>query len=599
MRARLNFTDFEGKPVTVELSSDLPITLGRSRDNSVMLRDEHASRTHARIHCENDVWHVRDFGLNGTRVNGEKIEQEAILRHGDEVRIGDTRMRFSILDNSPGGSTTKRIVINAEPPPTRLQYDDMTVLSDFMTASVRETEIPALMHKALEVILHQTSAYLVGFLSDDANDPLMKMVVPDSAKVDIGLSKQLNRRVLKEGKTVWLCCDVAETRTPESLAQFSDALCIPIRSATGRSHGTLHVYRMNAYFAERDLKFCEALAGYLANGLQLLRSRQALEAENSRLKGRLPTGEVMVGDSAVMRELRETIERVAPKSTTVLVRGETGVGKELVALAIHRLSNRAHGPLVTVNCAAVPGSLLEAELFGYRKGAFSGADRDHPGYFLQADEGTIFLDEVGEMTPECQARLLRVLDGRSFRQVGATADSHVNVRVVAATNRNLEDEVKKGKFREDLYYRLKGVTITVPPLRDHVDDIQMLVQYFLDKLGAEHRRQYRLTEPALTRLTTYAWPGNVRQLRSTLECAAIMAKTETIDESDFPSEPGHDDRVLPLNLGELERWAVVEALKRSNGNKTKAASMLGINRETLYAKIEKYGIERLPEDAVA
>jgi Nif-specific regulatory protein len=404
---------------------------------------------------------------------------------------------------------------------------------------------------------------------------------------------------MKEGKTVWLCCDVAETRTPESLAQFSDALCVPIRSATGRSHGTLHVYRLNAYFTERDVKFCEALTGYLANSLQLLRARQALEAENSRLKTRLSTGEVMVGDSAAMRELRQTIERVAPKPTTVLICGETGVGKELVALALHRMSNRAHGPMVTVNCASVPGSLMEAELFGYRKGAFSGADRDHPGFFLQADEGTIFLDEVGELSPECQARLLRVLDGRSFRQIGATNEAHVNVRVVAATNRNLAEEVKKGRFREDLFYRLQGMTITVPPLRDHVDDIPMMAQYFLDKLSTEHRRQYRLTEPALTRLIAYAWPGNVRQLRSALEYAAIMAKSDEIDENDFQLDAAAEQRHLPLNLSQLERWAVEEALKRANGNKSKAASFLGINRETLYAKIEKYGLDRVAEQAAS
>lgn len=599
MRARLNYTDFEDKPVTVELSSDLPVTIGRSRDNTVMLRDEHASRMHARIHCDNGAWRVRDFGLNGTKVNGEKIDQEAVIRHGDEVCIGDTRIRFTILDVSPGGASTKRIMIAAEPSPTaQLTYEDLAVVSAFMVNSIRQTDLTTLLHNALEVILHQTSANLVAFLSDDSHDPQTKMSVPETARVDIGLAKQLNRRLQRDGETVWLCCDVAETRTPEKFAQFSDALCLPVRSATGRSHGAIHVYRMNAYFTDRDLNLCEAIVGFLAECIQQCRRQLRLEAESLRNRNRLSGTEELVGDSDAMRDLRQSVARLAPKSSAVLLSGEYGTGKELVAHALHQLSSRAHGPFVVVNCSVVDGSMFEAELFGYRKGAFAGADRDHLGHIQLADEGTLFFDEVADLSLAAQDKLLRFIESRSIRPLGSSTDIHVNVRVIAATHRDLAHEVEHGRLRADLLRHLQENAIIVPPLRDHANDIHMLAQYFLDKLGAELRKQFRLTESAIAKLRSYSWPGNIRQLRAVFEWATVSATSETLDASAFPLEQP-DQSALSLNLVEHERWAVAEALKRANGNKTKAAAILGMNRETLYAKIEKYGLERKVADAIA
>lgn len=596
MRARLTYQDCDNKTVSVELTGDMAATIGRSRDNTVVLRDEHASRVHARIQYDRGQWVVRDFGLNGTKLNGVRVEQESPLRHGDEVRVGDTRMRFALLDPGQTSSITKRhkIVPPAEPPPsTRLQHDDLSVLCNFMAAAMREDSPHRLMRQALDVVLHQTSGCLVGFLSDDPNDPVTKMVTPETATVDVQLSKQLIKRVQRDNKPIWLCSDVAETRTPESIANFSDALCLPVRAAGGQSMGTLHVYRVEGYFSERDLRFCEALAIYLANALYLHRAQLTLRAENKRLRGHSDVTEDLVGDSASMRELRTVIARVAPRASTVLVRGESGVGKELVAVALHRQSDRGSGPLVIVNCAAIPTNMMEAELFGFRKGAFTGADHEHPGYFMQADDGTVFLDEVAELSLECQAKLLRVLDGRSFRQVGGTEDIRVNVRIVAATNRDMDDEVKAGRFREDLYFRLKVVALDVPPLREHSDDMPYLVQYFLDKFSAEHHRQYRITPAGLDRLKHYPWPGNVRQLRTVLENAAVMARSELLDVADLrlDSDAGSESS-LPIELDRLEAWAVRQALKRAGGNKSKAAQQLGIGRDALYAKIEKYGLGR-------
>ncbi|MBX7105394.1 MAG: sigma 54-interacting transcriptional regulator [Gemmataceae bacterium] len=595
MRARLTYQDYDGKTVTVELSADAPVTIGRSRDNNVVLRDEHASRMHCRVHFDRGQWWIRDFGLNGSKINGVRIDQESQLRHGDEVRVGDTRMRFTELDPAATGPTTKRISIPspADPPPsTRLQHDDLTVLCNFMAAAVRETDSQGLLRKALDVVLHQTSAYLVGFLSDDLNEPVTKMVAPETARVDPQLSRSLIKRVHRDGRAVWLCTDMADTRTPDSPTPCSDALCLPVRSAVGRSLGTLHVYRTNTYFAERDLRFCEALVIYLANALHMMRNQKALQAENLRLRRRSPAAEDLVGDSDTLRELRSAISRVAHSPAPVLILGEGGAGKELAAVSLHNQSDRAGGPLVSVNCHAIAPSLFEAELFGYRKGAFSGADADHDGFLAQADDGSLFIDEIADLTPDAQARLVRVLEGRGFKQVGGTQELQANVRILAATAHDLAAEVKAGRFREDLYKRLKVITLEVPALREHAEDVPILVQYFLDKIGGDHSRQYRLTDAALDRLRSYRWPGNVRQLRAVLENAAALATGELLDVSDFRLEvqPGEDSD-LPLDLEKLEAWAVREAMKRAGDNKSRAAQLLGIGRDALYAKIDKYGVE--------
>lgn len=602
MRACLTYKDCDEKTVTVELSVEVAATIGRSRENTVVLRDEHASRVHARVQFDRGQWFVRDFGLNGTRLNGVQVNREAPLRNGDEVRVGDTKMQFRTLDNLQSGPVTKRIEMQspADPPPsTLLQQDDLSVLCNFMAAAVRDQDAHKLLRRALDVVLHQTSACLVGFLSADPNEPMTKMVSPETATVDSQLSRQLIKRVLLENKAAWMRHELAEALPPESIANYSDAICLPVKAANGRSMGTIHLYRSEAFFSDRDMRFCETLTLYLASALQMLRTQTTLRAENSRLRGRAEVFEDLVGDSRQICDLRDLIERVAPRAATALVRGESGSGKELVAVALHRQSGRNSGPLVIVNCAAISAHLMESELFGYRKGAFSGADRDHPGYFLQADEGTIFLDEIGELSLDCQSKLLRVLDGRSFRQVGGTEEICVNVRIVAATNRDLEYDVKAGRFRDDLYFRLKVVTIDVPPLRNHLDDIPYLVQFFLDKFSAEHRRHYKITDAALEKLKTHAWPGNVRQLRTVLESAAVLAKTEFLDTSDIRMES--DDVLLggdpTFHLEKIESRVICKALMQCDGNRTKAAELLGINRETLYKKMKKYNLlsEGLPE----
>jgi Nif-specific regulatory protein len=601
MHARLSTEAGEATPALCQLSPDRVVTLGRNRSNSVVLLDKHASRWHAEIVYEDGRWLLRDCGtLNGTRRNGERLQRPTPLMHGDEIRIGDTVLRF-LLERDPdiAASPTPVEVELPEVPvaeetgsKTVLLPDELGALCAFMKASLRETAPQALVGRALTAILNQTGAATAGYLGFDPDD-LPRLVLPHKAQIDAHLSRQLTERMLGQNRTIWLGSEGSDA--PDSLMAVKDAVCLPLPGRDGRPFGALHVYKNGRGFSEREVNFCEALAGSLGNGLQVLRSRRQLEAENSRLRVHHSGGDdVLIGDSPAMAKLRETIARVAPGPANVLVVGESGVGKELVALGLHRESPRCDGPLVIVNCAAIAPTLMESELFGHVKGAFSGADRPHPGFFEQADEGTVFLDEIGELSPECQAKLLRVLEGKGFRPVGGTADVRVDVRIIAATNRDLEREVEEGDFREDLFYRLR-IPIRVPPLRDHAEDIPALVAHFLGRLCVEYRRPAKLTDAALRRLREYSWPGNVRQLRSVLETAVAMSDGDTVDADDLPLGPdrGRKAEELPtLNLEELEANAMRQALRHTEGNKAQAARLLGIHRDTLMQKLRKYGIEK-------
>jgi Nif-specific regulatory protein len=416
-------------------------------------------------------------------------------------------------------------------------------------------------------------------------------VIPEKADVDVRLSRQLTQAVQRQGQLVWLASRPPDEEPSQSLASFQDAVCAPLKAA-GSTFGALHVYKANRNFTFRQVRFIEVLAAFLAKSLHVLRGRRTLVAENVRLRGKTKAPqETMIGTSPALEQVRQQIERLAPLDCTVLVTGESGVGKEPVALALHRNSQRRDGPMVIVNCGAIAPSLLEAELFGHAKGAFTGAVADRPGFFQQADEGTLFLDEIGDMPLECQVKLLRVIEGDPVRPVGSTEGVRVDVRIIAATHRDLEKMVREGKFRHDLYYRL-GVPIAVPPLRERPDDVAALAEHFLAQFSADYRRELRLTPAAQARLKTYPWPGNVRQLRAVLEVAAAMSDGPAIDASDLrlngPATPGNDDE---LNLERLEMRTIREALRR-HGGISAAADALGIHRDTLSAKMKKYGIPK-------
>jgi two-component system, NtrC family, response regulator AtoC len=308
----------------------------------------------------------------------------------------------------------------------------------------------------------------------------------------------------------------------------------------------------------------------------------------------------LVGKSESMLAVKDTLSKIATSpASTVLLTGESGTGKDLAARAIHHASDRAPRPFMVVTCSAVPESLLESEFFGHERGAFTDARQQRKGLFELADGGTVYLDEIGEMTPALQAKLLRFLEEKSFKRVGGARDVTVDVRVVAATNRDLPGEVREGRFREDLFYRLNVLPVRLPPLRERRGDLPLLVTHFLDAFNREFRKQVRGVAPrAFTRLEAHGWPGNVRELRNVLERGVLLGEGTVLEEADLPSldrqRGGEKGLRLPpegLQLAALERSFVVEALERSDGSPTRAALLLGMSRDQIRYRIEKYGLK--------
>jgi DNA-binding NtrC family response regulator len=310
--------------------------------------------------------------------------------------------------------------------------------------------------------------------------------------------------------------------------------------------------------------------------------------------------EAIIGQSPSMIAVKALLERVAASpASTVLLTGETGTGKDLVAKAIHYHSDRASRPFVNITCSALPEQLLESELFGHERGAFTDARQQKRGLFETADGGTVFLDEIGEMTPGLQSKLLRFLEEKTFKRVGGLNDIRVDVRVIAATNRNLEDEVKAGKFREDLFYRLQVMPIVLPSLRERRGDVLLLANFYINRYNSEFRKRVKgLTPEAQALLEQYRWPGNVRELRNAIERAMLLADKDRLGPDDFTtlsrSTQTATFRLPPdgVNLEEVERQLLVQALERCHGNQTRAGALLGINRDQVRYRIEKFGLTR-------
>jgi len=329
--------------------------------------------------------------------------------------------------------------------------------------------------------------------------------------------------------------------------------------------------------------------------LNKIRENQRILIENRYLKRKLEKTEgyeQIIGDSEAIKKLHSEISRIAPSDASVLIRGESGTGKELVARAIHYASPKSGGPFLAINCTSLPETLLESELFGHEKGAFTGAVTRHLGRFELSHNGTIFLDEIGDISPVIQAKLLRVLENKTFQRLGGEKDITVNVRIVAATNRDLEKKISDGQFREDLFYRLNVLPIFIPPLRQRKDDILLLVSHFIEKFNRRNNKNIKgITPKAKDLLLSYSWPGNVRELENLIERAVVLCYADVIDTTDIDPFLNTIKEVqigVDLNLENLEKRAIAEALKRSKGNQIKAAEILGIHRNTLRLKLEKY-----------
>jgi two-component system nitrogen regulation response regulator NtrX len=392
--------------------------------------------------------------------------------------------------------------------------------------------------------------------------------------------------------------------TLQKIRQANDALPVVIISGHGTVSTAVEATKLGAFdFIEKPLA-SERVLVTIRNALDQGRLRD----ENRSLKRAVEARHQMVGESASIRQIWDSIKRAAPTNATVLLLGESGSGKELVARAIHRNSLRSRDRFVQVNCAAIPEELIESELFGHEKGSFTGATEKQIGKFEQADKGTIFLDEVGDMSAKTQAKVLRVLQEGEVERLGSARTIKVDVRVIAATNKDLEAEIERGTFREDLYFRLSVIPIRVPPLRDRREDIPLLVRHFVDLFSRENnRRPQRFTPAALEFMQSARWKGNVRELRNTVERLLIMTPGDSIDVDDLrdiarvdvrataaPAEPGAPSHLAPGTLKEFkesaERKFLVEKLREHAWNISKTAEVIGTPRSNLYKKLEQYAI---------
>ncbi|HSD89895.1 MAG TPA: sigma 54-interacting transcriptional regulator [Kofleriaceae bacterium] len=535
----------------VDLPDGVDVTFGRSRGATVHVESEKVSRMHARVKRVGDTIEVEDLGSrNGTRVNGEKIEGVLHVASGDEIAIGSilavVGMTSGLRHSSPIADDVRgeaRLVAEVD---RSLRYHRPLTLG--LVRCTNDAVVDAMARSLRPMDL----------MAEDAGDDYL-VILPELPQ--------------PEGAAAM-----------ERLLDFARGAGVTAKAATAH--------------CPEDGTTVETLIGAVRASLRTGRTpRDGAPAT--------PSNEPIVLDAA-MRRVYTLVERIADTPMTVMILGETGVGKEGVAEAIHKKSSRRDKPLIKLNCAALPETLLESELFGYERGAFTGADKRKVGFFEAADGGTLFLDEIGEMPLALQAKLLRVLERKVITRVGGTAEIATNARVVAATHRDLEAEVRLGRFRQDLMFRIGGFTIAVPPLRDRQSEILPLAEHFARLTAAEQGRPApTLAEDARDALSAYGWPGNVRELKNAIERALVLCGDQ-ITLADLPEKLRDEGQrvrtVAPAadmrgHLAEVERAAIVTALEAEDQNQTRAARRLGLSRRALIYKMEKYGLKPPPSRA--
>ena len=593
----------------VRVVKDGPLILGRDPSNQLEVGDPAVSRKHCSVsEVSADVFQVTDLDShNGTFVNGARVSRQTI-QHGDRIRIGNTEFVFFTgpdeetgpLSSHSGTAELRTMSLDRSGLPTGDSWvgrmaRDLTAFFKIANMINSTRDVQALQSELLELICEVIPASGAAILlqpnaSEEASPPC-KWNRKDFTPQDMVIRDELVQQAIWEHCAV--VAGAAETTAAERV------LCVPL-VAVERILGVIYLSSpaSSPAFGEDHIYFLSAVARIAAVTLENLSKLNSLKAENQRLQAEAKADRSLIGESRPMRRVSEFIGRVARGDSTVLIRGESGTGKELVARAIHANGERLDKPFVAVNCAAIPEALLESELFGHEKGAFTGAVVTKKGKFDIAGEGTLFLDEIGELAPLLQAKLLRVLQQREFERLGGNRLLPFNARVLAATNKNLEEAIKTGEFRQDLYYRLNVVSVAMPPLREHREDIPLLALYFANKYGEKCHRTFKgISAEARALLMQYSWPGNVRELENAVEHAIVLGLTDEILAEDLPDTLLEEQSVglaaarYHNTLSQTKKQLVQTALDETNGNHIEAARLLGIHPKYLHRLIRNLNLK--------
>ncbi len=588
------------------------LVVGRDQSCNIVIEDPLVSRQHCEFYVDNRGIFVRDLGSsNATFVNGTPV-RERRLNLGDDIGIGSVVFSVGVLfekGEDKKGSIGGR---SGETKPLRIGvpvFIDSVPQDIFESGKPRTAEeLAELFSLARKLSQFQSTKellnYVFGFMEKKYKSEVRCLVqfLPGREDMEV-IPKQFNEVILGNSYIYNILSEVRHHpkgvlfperyvgKTGETVIR--NTLVAPI--ALGKDvFGALVVVGETPrhFYDEDDVEYLLAIAHTISPYLRAVERMEQLEWENQRLLSGGMDFDPLIGESKGIRMVRALARDCAHSDLSVLILGETGTGKELVARLIHSLSHRASKPIVIVNCAAIPDELFESELFGYEKGAFTGAHGVKKGLIEEADGGSLFLDEIGDLSLHHQARLLRAIETGTFRRVGSTVDLKVDVRVISATNKDLVAEVSEGRFRKDLFHRLNAFVIFIPPLRERREDIPLLADYFLRKVRQRVAvKAVRFSDEAMKWLCAQRWEGNVRELKNKVERAAVIAKEEVIKREDFEAEKvGFSEETFPT-LEEVEKKHIIDALKRVRGNVIKASELLGIGKSTLYRKLAEYNLD--------